>query len=156
MTSRPALLRDSVISLRMSLSSSMTRTRRLSRRSIPPMLSLNATTRQQQAQKRALDSAQKIRQRDIQALCEVSESRERRRDAAGFHLPHVLALEIHDALGTRAELCHGQALLLAKVADPLPHFSEETRLARDVRIHPRRHTNSTTSPSASSPYDAPN
>src|SRR4029077_11180021 len=66
------------------------------------------------------------------------------------------AVEKRRALGARTELRHGQSLLLPQLADPLPHLSEEPRLARDVRIHPCRHTNSTISLSASSPYDAPN
>src|SRR5882762_7719865 len=37
-----------------------------------------------------------------------------------------------------------------------PHVSKEPRLAGDIWIHPRRHTNSTISPKASSPYGALN
>src|ERR1700704_2239575 len=106
------------------------------------MVSLDATNRQRQAQKRALYPAEKVGQRNIQALCEVSESRERWRDAAGLHLPNVLALEIDNPFGARSELSHRESLLLAKLADPLPNLSEEPRLPRDVRVHPRRHTNS--------------
>src|SRR5438874_327346 len=112
--------------------------------------------RQRQAQKRALYPTQQISQRNVQALSEVGKSREGRRNAPGFHLPHVLALEIDDTLRARAELGHRQALLLAELADPLPDFFQEPRLARYVRVHPRRHTNSTISPRASSPYDAVN
>src|SRR5436189_4086844 len=115
-------------------------------------MSLGPKNGQRQAQKRALYPAEEVGQRNIQALSEMREGRQRRRDAPRLHLPDVLALEIDDALRTRAELRHGQALLLPKLADPFSHLSEELRLSWDVRIHPRRHTNSTISPSASSPY----
>src|SRR5713101_7644988 len=120
------------------------------------MVSLKPKNRQQQAQKRALYPAEQVGQRNIQALSEMRESRERRRHATRLHLPHVLPLEIDDAFGARAELRHGESLLFSKLTDPLPHLPEEPRLARDVRIHTRRHTNSTISPSASSPYEAVN
>src|SRR2546430_13462901 len=86
----------------------------------------------------------------------MRESRERRRDAAGLHLPHVLTLEVDDAPGARSKLGHRQPLLFTKLADPLAHLAEKPRLPGDIRIHPRRHTNSTISPSASSPYGALN
>src|SRR6267378_3592898 len=115
------------------------------------MVSPQTTKRQRQAQKRALYPAQQLRQRNVQAFAEVRESREGWRDAAGFHLPDVLALEIDDAFRARPELGHREPLPLAKLADPFPHLAEEARLAGNVRVHPRRHTNSTISPSASSP-----
>src|SRR5947199_6381657 len=119
-------------------------------------MSLGPKNGQRQAQKRALYPAEEVGQRNIQALSEMREGRERRRDAPRLHLPDVLALEIDDALGARAELGHREAFPLPKLANPFSHLAEEPRLARDVRIHPRRHTNSTISASASSPYAALN
>src|SRR6266566_3840302 len=119
-------------------------------------MSLRPTNGQRQAQKRALYPTEEVGQRNIQALSEVREGRQRRRDAPRLHLPDVLALEIDDSLRARAELGHGESLLLPKLADPFSHLAYEPGLAWDVRIHPRRHTNSTISPSASSPYGALN
>src|SRR2546423_255522 len=140
----------------MSVSSSITRTRRLSRRSIRSNGVTHggrapATGSEASAISRAVD-----RPGERQALSEMRESRERRRDTAGLHLPDVLALKINDPLGAGAELRHRQSLLFPEVADPLPHLPKESRLSGDVRVHPRRHTNSTISPRASSPYAALN
>jgi len=115
------------------------------------MVSLDAKNRQQQAQKQALDTAEQLRQRNVQAFGEMSESRQRRRNAPCFHLPDVLTLKVDDALRARSELGHGEPFPLAELADPFSHFAEEAGLTGNVRIHPRRHTNSTISPSASSP-----
>src|SRR6266566_537631 len=110
-----------------------------------------APARHELARNRALYLPEELRQRNIQALSEVGKSRERRRHSPGLHLPHVLALEVDHALWARAELGHREPLLLTELADPFSHLAEEARLAGDVRVHPRRHTNSTISPSASSP-----
>src|SRR5690242_4772204 len=115
-TSSPAPRSDSVIKRRTSLSSSMTRTRRFSRRCIYQMLTLRARKRQRQAQKRALYAPEQICQGNIQAFGEMSERREGRRDAPCFHLPDVLALEVDDALRARTELRHREALLLTERA----------------------------------------
>src|SRR5207237_6331721 len=120
------------------------------------MVSPDRTTRQQQARNRALYLPEELRQRNIQALSEVGKSREGRRHSPGLHLPHVLALKVDHALWARAELGHREPLLLTELADPFSHFAEEARLSGDVRVHPRRHTNSTISPRASSPYAALN
>src|SRR6266513_1231150 len=89
------------------------------------MVSLMARERQQQAQKRALYPAQQVGQGNVQALSEMRESRERRRDAAGLHLPDVLALKINDPLGARASASppsEGVAALRGRPGSPAPAY----------------------------------
>src|SRR6266851_1762439 len=99
---------------------------------------------------------EKRRDADPQALRDVRERGERRRDTPGLHLPDVLLLEVHPAATVGAELGHGEALLLPERADTLTDALREERLTRDVRVDACRHqlpraTKSTMAESASSP-----
>src|SRR5687767_3329780 len=91
----------------------------------------------------------------------MRERRERRCDAPGLHLPHVLPLEIDAATLVGTELRHREPALAPHRAQTLAGALQEQRLAGDVGIDAGRHQSPRAMKSmmarvASVPYGAAN
>src|SRR5678815_1471082 len=87
----------------------------------------------------ASDPAKQLRQRDVQATREVRERGERRRDAAGLHLPHVLPLEVDAAALVGAKLRHREPAFPTQDAQALTGALQQPWLAGHVGIDASRH-----------------